>query len=288
MAFESMTTEPAAATGTCGNCGAPLAPDQRYCLQCGERRMGMSSVLRSGPATGPDPAAALVPASGLQPPPPPRSNTQTIIAGVGVLLVAMGVGVLIGRSSVSRSSGGPAQVISVANNPGGVATSPANTPAASEASFVSDWPSGTSGYTVQLQTLPTSSPVSAVEHAKSAAGSKGAKSVGALKSDEFSGLPAGSYIIYAGVYHKSAEAERALAALKSKFPGAKLTHLVANGSSGSSSAEEKAEEAKEAGKGVGQSLSSPAPPSSVEALKSVKGKSFEEKSKNLPNVVSTG
>ena len=57
--------------------------------------------------------------------------------------------------------------------------------------------------------------------------------------------------------------------------------------SGSSSAEEKAEEAKEASKGVGQSLSKPAPPSSLQGLK-VKGKSYEEKSKNLPNVVETG
>lgn len=294
MSTESIApeTEPAARVGTCASCTAPLAPDQRYCLECGERRTPMSSVLRSGPATRADapPQAPPPNASGpaAQPPATPRGGALTIIAGVGVLLLAMGVGVLIGRSSVSRSSGGPAQVISVAQGPLGAATSPTSTPAASEASFASDWPAGTSGYTIQLQALPSASPVSAVQTAKSAASSKGAKSVGALKSDEFSGLPAGSYVIYSGVYHKKAEAEKALAALTSKFPGAKVIHVAAGASSGPSSAEEKAEEAKEAGKGVGQSLSKPAPPSTLQGLKSVKGKSYEERSKALPNVVETG
>jgi hypothetical protein len=282
---------PSPAAGSCTNCGAALADDQRYCLECGQRRTQMSSVLRSGPPPRSDgpPAAPPAHAAGGDPGSAPRSNALTVIAGVGVLLLAMGVGVLIGRSSVSKSSPAPAQVISVASG-GATPTAASTTPASSEASFTSDWPSGASGYTVQLQALPTSSPVSTVEAAKTSAGSKGAKSVGALKSDEFSGLPAGSYIVYSGVYHTKAEAEKALAGLKSKFPGAKVIHVAASGSSSSSTPEEKAEEAKEAkeGKGVGQSLSKPAPPSSVESLKKVKGKSYEEKSKNLPNVVSTG
>jgi hypothetical protein len=281
-------SEPPAGAGTCAKCGAPLAPDQRYCLECGERRAEMSSVLRSGPPTGSDSPPPQKPPPAVDPnPPPARGNTLTIIAGVGVLLLAMGVGVLIGRSSVSKSSGS-AQVISIAALPGGSGGGAApTTPTSSEASFTSTWPNGTSGYTVQVQALPTSSPVSAVDAAKSAATAKGAKSVGALKSDEFSGLPAGSYIIYSGVYHKKAEAEKALGGLKSKFSGAKVIHVTASGSSGSSSAEEKAEEAKEASKGVGQSLSKPAPPSTLQGLK-VKGKSYEERSKNLPNVVETG
>ncbi len=70
-----------------------------------------------------------------------------------------------------------------------MASTPTTAPssAAAAASFTGDWPSGTSGYTVQLQTLPQSrTQVSAVEAAKAAATAKGAKSVGALKSEEFS------------------------------------------------------------------------------------------------------
>ena len=38
-----------AAAASCASCGAPLADDQRYCLQCGERIAPPSSVLLGGP-----------------------------------------------------------------------------------------------------------------------------------------------------------------------------------------------------------------------------------------------
>jgi hypothetical protein len=265
-----------------------LAADQRYCLECGERQVPMSSVLAGSPLRGDTQPAAPAPAGTSPPAPPPasptsdragqRNNTLTVIAGVGVLLLAMGVGVLIGRSGASKQSAAPAQVISVAAAP----TSGTTTSASSEASFTGDWPAGTSGYTVQLQTLPqTGTAVSAVESAKSAATAKGAKAVGALKSEEFSSLTAGSYVIYSGVYHKKPEAEKALAAVKKSFPGAKVLS-VSNGGSGSSSTTEPPTSSPG---GVGQSESHPAPPSVLKSLKAVKGKSYEEKSKNLPDVV---
>ncbi len=59
---------------------------------------------------------------------------------------------------------------------------------------------GDDGYTVQLQTLPLHGhDGGAVQAAKSAATAKGAKGVGALKSEEFSSLTAGNYVIYSGV-----------------------------------------------------------------------------------------
>jgi hypothetical protein len=266
-----------------------LAADQRYCLECGERQVPMSSVLLSGPPPRSDTQTAVSSPAGARPPSAPptptiversvqRNNTLMVIAGVGVLLLAMGVGVLIGRSGAAKQSAAPAQVISVAAAP----SSGTTTSASSEASFTSSWPSGTTGYTVQLQTLPQSgTAVSAVESAKSAATAKGAKAVGALKSEEFSSLTAGSYVIYSGVYHKKPEAEKALAAVKRSFPSAKVVS-VSNGGSGSSSA---AEPPTSSPGGVGQSESHPAPPSVLKSLKAVKGKSYEEKSKNLPDVV---
>jgi hypothetical protein len=205
----------------------------------------------------------------------------SVIAGVGVLLLAMGVGVLIGRSGASKQTPAPAQVVSIASAPTGAATTPST-----EASFTSDWPSSTSGYTVQLQTLPQAgSRVSAVEAAKSAASAKGAKDVGALKSEEFSSLIDGSYVIYSGVDHKKGDAEKALASLKKSFPTAKVIR-VANG--GSAGAQESSSASGSSKGGVGSSESKPAPPSVLENLKNTKGKSYEEKSKNLPDVVSTG
>jgi hypothetical protein len=266
----------------CASCGAPVAPDQRYCLECGERLVPMSSVLSGEPPHRRDAAGA--PAAPSPPPGPARgaagaqhNNALTVIAGVGVLLLAMGVGVLIGRSGSSKPSAAPAaQVITV---PSQTSTSTGTT-GAGEPSFTGNWPSGTSGYTVQLQTLPQSgTTVGAVESAKSAASAKGAKAVGALKSEEFSSLTAGSYVIYSGDYHKKPEAEKALAALKKSFPGAKVIK-VSNGGSSSST-----EPPTTSPGGVGESESKPAPPTVLKNLKGTKGKSYEEKSKNLPDVV---
>lgn len=301
--IESIASQPppAAAAARCAACAAPLADDQRYCLQCGERTtpgsgatlgpppVGIAAPLAGPHWNGPGSAPPLGP-SGATPPSPPGAgepagpgNAVTVIAGVGVLLLAMGIGVLIGRSGSGPSAApAPAQVISVASTPAAGAT-----PASSEA-FTGDWPAGASGYTVQLRTLPlASTQISAVQAAKSAAEGKGAKAVGALKSDEFASLPAGNYIVYSGKYAKKAEAEKALGGLSKSFPGASVLKI---GGSGGASGGKGAGAGASSGRnsGVGSSPSKPAPPSAVEGLKGKSGKSYEERSKSLPNVVSTG
>lgn len=267
----------------CAYCGASLADDQRYCLECGGRQVQARSqfLSRFTPATvsGPAPssggggAAGGAVAGGAAG--SGRFSGATAVAGVGVLLLAMGVGVLIGRAGAAKQSPTPAQVITLSSP-----TSTAASTGSTEASFTGDWPSGSSGYTVQLQTLPQpGTAVSAVEAAKTAASAKGAKSVGALKSEEFSSLTAGSYVIYSGDYHKKPEAEKALAGLKKSFPGAKVVK-VSNGESSSS-----AGGSGSSSGAVGSSVNHPAPPSVLNSLKGTKGKSYEEKSKDLPDVV---
>ena len=208
-----------------------------------------------------------------------RNNSLIVMAGVGVLLLAMGVGVLIGRSGASKASPLAPQVITV----GSSAPTSATTPAA-ESSFTSDWPAGKSGYTVELQTLPASATTaSAVVSAESAASAKGAKLVGALKSEEFTSLSAGSDVIYSGVYTKKPEAEKALVGLRKNFTGAKVIK-VSNGESGPTNEGN----AGTGSKGTGSSESHPAPSTVLKSLKGAKGKSYEEKSKALPDVVETG
>ncbi len=307
--IESIASQPpavngAAACAACAACAAPLAEDQRYCLQCGERATPISSVLLGGPpaalmpgagaqANGLGPAPPALEPPGVAPPSPPgvpgggeafaRGNAVTVIAGVGVLLLAMGIGVLIGRSGGAKSSGAGAapQVITVSSAP-----SSGTTPAAEL--FTGGWPAGSTGYTIELQALPTASTqASAVQAAKSTAEGKGAKAVGALKSDEFAGLPAGSYIVYSGKYTKKSEADKALGSLKKNFSEAKVVHVGA-GTGASSGKGAGANSSGGAKSGVGSSPSKPAPPSVVEDLHKSKGKSYEEKSKNLPDVISTG
>ncbi len=111
--------------GACPECGAPYRHDQRYCLECG-------APVTESPA---DSAATIdlapVPADVGSPPssPPPHllggpaksadsesgGSATTMISAVGVLLLAIGVGVLIGRtgSGGSASQSGTPQVITV-------------------------------------------------------------------------------------------------------------------------------------------------------------------------------
>jgi hypothetical protein len=244
----------------------------------------MSDFLSKGPPSAPPQSPT--PAGSVPPGYPPtrsaqqsRNNMLSVIAGVGVLLLAMGVGVLIGRSGQStKQAAAPTEVITVGSTAG------AGTGAAEEA-LSDDWPSGTKGYTVQLEKLPSEgTTVKAVEQAKTADGAKGASSVGALKSEDFTSLTSGSYIVYSGVYHKRAEAQKALVGLKKKFPAATVIE-VSNGSGGTGS---KGAAGSKGGSGAGSSVTNPAPASVLESEKSGKGKSYEEKSKALPDVVSTG
>jgi len=117
----------------CAACGSPLARDQRYCVACGERRGKPRLPFMDGRPRQVPVAAA--------PAPPPRrragaSPGTTLVAGVATLVLAMGVGVLIGRSGGNGSGGGraaapPVQVVTVAGSGGGSAADTTTTVASS-------------------------------------------------------------------------------------------------------------------------------------------------------------
>jgi hypothetical protein len=95
----------------CAACGSALAPDQRYCVECGQRRGTARVPQLDGLAERTRPA-------GTAGPPPRRRGTtvnSTLLAIVGTLLLALGVGVLIGRtSSGSNAKIPPVRVLTVA------------------------------------------------------------------------------------------------------------------------------------------------------------------------------
>jgi hypothetical protein len=99
---------PSDAGEQCPTCGAALAPDQRYCLECGHRRgdprlpfmdavVFMDAVQKS---KEPVPAA---PPQAQQDRRPLISANASLVAGVATLVLAIGVGVLIGRSGEGGS-----------------------------------------------------------------------------------------------------------------------------------------------------------------------------------------
>src|SRR6185312_7512805 len=126
---------------SCPNCGAQMAADQRYCLNCGHRRGEprlpfMDAVVFMESLGAP-------PGGGTPPPPPaspgggssPRMNANAaLIAGVATLVLAIGVGFLIGRSGHAASDNAaaeaPIKVIEVGGGGGG--GEPAETAAAAE------------------------------------------------------------------------------------------------------------------------------------------------------------
>jgi hypothetical protein len=131
---------------SCPNCGAQMAADQRYCLNCGHRRGEprlpfMDAVVfmesMSAPGGG---------AGGATPPPPPteaspnRWNANAaLIAGVATLVLAIGVGFLIGRSGHDNSSQAAApQVIKVEGNTGGGEETAATSEGTEESAAKSD------------------------------------------------------------------------------------------------------------------------------------------------------
>ena len=127
----------------CANCQTPLAADQRYCVNCGERR--------GRPRFSYDTLVAeSAPAAAAEPPPPTRhrfSSGATLVAGVATLLIALGVGVLIGHDS---NSGTPArasapQVITVGGGSGAAAGTGANTSGAASTPSTSGTSKGKSG-----------------------------------------------------------------------------------------------------------------------------------------------
>ncbi len=221
----------------CEQCGAALDRQQRYCLSCGTRRKHVydpASRFLAGATRRQKPAVTSVP--------PSRSGgTISVLTLVAVLLipVALGLGVLVGRSSPNadskqlaaalRAPAASAGTGSGATSGAGAAASSASQSGTSTSSklAVGNW-TRSSGYTVQLSTLPHGTTPAAAARLEQADRQKGAPSVGILASSAYkvTPAPAGAYVIYTGSYASAAEASKALTGLRSKFPAAHVIHVT--------------------------------------------------------------
>jgi hypothetical protein len=85
--------------GTCTTCGAPFAADQRYCLSCGARRTHarlpfQDALVQTTPVGQTGPGGA--PPALWYPPASTGPSAQTMLAALACVLLAFGVGILVG------------------------------------------------------------------------------------------------------------------------------------------------------------------------------------------------
>jgi hypothetical protein len=101
----------------CGGCGTPLAADQRYCLNCGQRRAGprvdFRRYLLPAAGEGAPPESPQAPATTVPPEPPGRDYAPlAAVGGIAVLGLMLLVGVLIGKGNNSTAPA-PAPIFKV-------------------------------------------------------------------------------------------------------------------------------------------------------------------------------
>jgi hypothetical protein len=104
---------------SCAACGGPHAADQRYCLECGQRRAGPRVEYRrylapeGGTPASPPPEALTAPPSAPEPSRPERDFAPlAAVGGIAVLGLMLLVGVLIGKGNSTPTSS-PAPVIKI-------------------------------------------------------------------------------------------------------------------------------------------------------------------------------
>lgn len=212
---------------SCEQCSAPVDAHQRYCVVCGTKRRHVHDpaahfLAASRPRVA---AAGRVPVARRR-----RSFGLGTALAIAAVPLAVALGVLVGRSGNSNTSkllaalrAEKPTVVNVSG--GGSATSTAATSAATTAAAVplSSTFTLTSGYTVELQTLPAGSTQAAASAAEQRARAKGASAVGVITQSDFRlkpAPPAGDDILYSGQDKTQAEAEAALAKLRHAFPHA--------------------------------------------------------------------
>ncbi len=242
----TLPQSPEASYEPCVGCGSPLDERQRYCVACGTRRRDANDpaarFLSAATRRRRSPAAAAGSSS------VPRRRSATLATGLAVAAIpaALGIGVLIGRSSNSSDANLLAavraersSVVESSATPG--ATAAGSSSASGSAASVSH-PVNTftlsRGYAVELSTLSGSSTAAAASKVERADRGKGAPGVGVIARSDYQVSPrpsAGAYVIYSGAYSSQAAAQSALSHIRRAFPQAKVISVRSRSASAGAS-----------------------------------------------------
>ena len=206
-------------SGECPRCGTPYVAGQEYCLECG------LALPVSARAT-----TALRGAWRRRVPWYPGDWVWAALLGLAVAAVAATVVILADRGNAdgnrlvatdNRTVGTNADTGTITETtPTGTTTTTAQTQttptttASPPANRVRSWPAGRSGYTVVLNSIPTTAGrTRAIEEARRAIRA-GLQDVGVLDSSDFPTLHPGYYVVFSGFYPSSAAATNAVSAAR--------------------------------------------------------------------------
>jgi hypothetical protein len=191
------------AEATCPSCGAPAERGQLVCLECGSR-IALDYRRPSGW----------------------KLPLAIVIAVLVVAGVAFGVGLheitSNAKTEVAKTPRGkPAPAQKPSGNARGPSSPTKTNPNAQSSPTVripgaAGWPAGRDGFTVVL--LSSSDQAGARSFARTA--KQGGTPVGILRSNDYSSLEKGFWIVFSGVYRTRPQAERASRRLSRGFPGA--------------------------------------------------------------------
>jgi hypothetical protein len=219
------TPERPSAEPVCPRCGTPHEPGQEYCLECGYRlqpaaglvgrlsggwqsrfgwypgdwfwRVLLGLVIAIAGAT----AAIVLTDAGAENSPIVATNGATAHTPTSAPETAT-----VTLPSVSTAPGPP----STPSKP------PPSTTTAPAPGSLTAWPAGRSGFTVVLESIPTSAGRSLAFSRARAASRAGLPQVGVLDSGRYSSLHPGYYVVFSGIYTSNGQADSARAAAAEK------------------------------------------------------------------------
>jgi hypothetical protein len=202
---------PAAAGAECPRCGTPFSPNQEYCLECGSRLPtdGLVTTLSTG--------------SRRHLPWYPGDWIWPVLVALLVAVVATGVVLAAtwgGSGASTIVATGPTHTGSVTTLATTTPTTPLTEPATppppppAARSGPIDWPAGKNGFTVVLESIPTTSGQAAALAKARNALRTGLRDVGVLDSSGYPSLHPGYYVVFSGVYASNEDATSAAASAK--------------------------------------------------------------------------
>jgi hypothetical protein len=209
----------------CPRCGAPHDPGQEYCLECGHR-------LQPAPGLVGRLSGAWQQRFGWY----PGDWFWRVLLGLVIGIAGATAAIVLTdagaeNTTIVATQGGPPHTPTIAPEtatvtlpsvstapgpPSTPSTPPPPTTTAPAPGSLTAWPAGRSGFTVVLESIPSSAGRAlALERAR-AASRAGLPEVGVLDSGRYSSLHPGYYVVFSGIYTSSGQAETARAAAAEK------------------------------------------------------------------------